>query len=153
MCRTFQENLLLITLFYRISYQKKSLIVHDVPLHKVLSYKYVFKKEVQFSKSHQILVLLSHKISSVIIMVVGLLQKNFIHISKVSWVIEDQCRKRTWGLANYFSFSSRKELTTTRLPIYNHLNYYSTRAKISVKQTDSLNLISAANMKKNNQPT
>lgn len=40
--------------------------------------------------------------------------------------------KGIWGLANYISFSSR-EITTTPLPKYSHLNYSSTRAKISFK--------------------
>ena len=90
-------------LFYQISYQNISLIIHDVPLHNVLSYKCVFKKKVQFPRNHQILVLLSHKVSSVYCNYGRwFATENFIHISKVSWTTEDKRRKENLGFGKLF---------------------------------------------------
>lgn len=64
-------------------------------------------------------------------MVVGLLKKNFVHISKASWAL-DQCEKENLGFGKLFFIFDQK-ITITHLPKYSHLNYYNTRAKISLK--------------------
>lgn len=67
MCSQVQESLLIIMCCYFTNILSKQWVSHryNVPLKSVLFWKYVFKKEVQFPRNHQMLFLLSHKISSV----------------------------------------------------------------------------------------